>query len=257
MTTQPHAPHQPAPESMVIHRAASRGRFQNDWLSSNHAFSFGEYHDETRMGFGTLRVLNDDTVAPGMGFETHPHKNMEIVSIPLSGALKHQDSAGNSSIIRAGEVQIMSAGTGITHSEQNHSQTDAVHFLQIWILPKLLEIQPRYQQWDYSKVLSDGFAKLGIGVAQVVAPMGSGEQGIEINQDARFWIVHLAAEKSVQLATQNAASGCYFFVIDGQATIANTELNPGDGLGAWGSTPPNIKAICEAKVLIMGLNGVG
>jgi redox-sensitive bicupin YhaK (pirin superfamily) len=244
----------------VIHPAASRGRFQNNWLSSNHTFSFGDYQDQSRMGFASLRVLNDDTVAPGMGFETHPHKNMEIVSIPLSGALKHQDSVGNSSIIRAGEVQIMSAGTGITHSEFNHSQSEAVHFLQIWILPKRLEIQPRYEQWDYSKVLSEGFAKQGIGLAQVVAPMGSGEPGIEINQDVRFWIAQLASEKSLQLPTlptAPTASGFYFFVIDGTATIDGNQLSQGDGLGTSGATPPNIKATRDAKVLIMGLNNAG
>jgi redox-sensitive bicupin YhaK (pirin superfamily) len=209
------------------------------------------------MGFATLRVLNDDTVAPGMGFETHPHKNMEIVSMPLSGALKHQDSVGNSSIIRAGEVQILSAGTGITHSEFNHSQIEAVHFLQIWILPKRLEIQPRYQQWDYSKVLSDGFAKQGIGLAQVVAPMGSGEPGIEINQDARFWIAQLASEKSLQLPTVPTASGFCFFVIDGTATIGGNSLGQGDGLGAWGANSPAIRATGDTKVLIMGLNNTG
>jgi redox-sensitive bicupin YhaK (pirin superfamily) len=244
-------------QSPVIHPAASRGRFQNNWLSSNHTFSFGDYHDQSRMGFATLRVLNDDTVAPGMGFETHPHNNMEIVSIPLSGALKHQDSVGNSSIIRAGEVQIMSAGTGITHSEFNHSQTEAVHFLQIWILPKKLEIQPRYEQWDYSKVLSDGFAEQGIGVAQVVAPISSVEPGIGINQDARFWIAKLAAEKSLQLPAVPTASGFYFFVIDGTATIDGNQLSQGDGLGRFGANPPAIRATRDAKVLIMGLNNAG
>ena len=195
-----------------------------------------------------------------MGFETHPHKNMEIVSIPLSGALRHQDSVGNSSIIRAGEVQIMSAGTGITHSEFNHSQSEAVHFLQIWILPKRLEIQPRYEQWDYAKSLSENFAKDGIGLVQVVSPMASGEQGIGINQDARFWILQLAAEKSFQLPTVptvSAASGFYFFVIDGTANIDGNQLSLGDGLGTWGTAPPNIKATRDAKVLIMGLNAAG
>ena len=255
----PNTPQSPS-QSPVIHPAASRGRFQNNWLSSNHTFSFGDYQDQSRMDFATLRVLTDDTVAPGMGFETHPHKNMEIVSIPLSGALKHQDSVGNSSIIRAGEVQIMSAGTGITHSEFNHSQAEAVHFLQIWILPKRLEIQPRYEQWDYAKILSERFAKDGIGLVQVVSPMGSGEQGIGINQDARFWILQLAAEKSFQLPTVptvSATSGFYFFVIDGNATIGGNQLSQGDGLGTWGTTPPNITATREAKVLIMGLNAAG
>jgi redox-sensitive bicupin YhaK (pirin superfamily) len=252
----PNTPQSPS-QSPVIHPAASRGRFQNNWLSSNHTFSFGDYHDQSRMGFATLRVLNDDTVAPGMGFETHPHKNMEIVSIPLAGALKHQDSVGNSSIIRAGEVQIMSAGTGITHSEFNHSQSEAVHFLQIWILPKRLEIQPRYEQWHYAKILSESFAKNGIGLVQVVSPIGSGEQRIGINQDARFWILQLAAEKSFQLPAVPTASGFYFFVMDGNATIGGNQLGQGDGLGTSGATPPVITAIREAKVLIMGLNNAG
>ncbi len=132
--------------SRIIHRAGSRGEAQIDWLHSFHSFSFASYYSREKMNFGTLRVVNDDTIAPGMGFDIHPHDNMEIITIPLEGALQHRDSMGHGEIIRSGEVQVMSAGTGLTHSEFNASRTDPVVLLQIWVLPKLLEIARRYDQ---------------------------------------------------------------------------------------------------------------
>ena len=131
---------------IVFHRAHSRGAADFGWLQSRHSFSFGNYHDPSRMHFGVLRVLNDDMVAPGKGFGTHPHKNMEIISIPLEGSLKHEDSMGNISTIKSGDVQVMSAGTGISHSEYNGSHNDHVKFLQIWIIPKQQNVSPRYDQ---------------------------------------------------------------------------------------------------------------
>ena len=134
----------------VVHRADSRGVADHGWLHSRRSFSFADYHDPERMSFGKLRVINDDVLKGGGGFSTHPHDNMEIVSLPLVGALHHRDSLGNTHVIRAGEVQIMSAGTGLTHSEYNESASEPVNFLQIWVLPKQLGVEPRYDQKTYA-----------------------------------------------------------------------------------------------------------
>ena len=231
----------------VWHPAGERGKFRNEWLDSHHTFSFGEYHNPQRMGFGTLRVLNDDTVAPAKGFATHPHRDMEIVSIPISGALQHKDSVGNSSIIRPGEVQSMSAGTGIEHSEWNPSGAEPVHFLQIWILPRELSVQPRYAQWNYTPSLEGGR------FAQIVCPLGSDEPGIGLHQNVRFWMAQTEAAVSLELAPPRGCEGVYFFVIDGSAAISGRTLGKGDGLGRWTSAPQTVATAGPARVLAIGV----
>lgn len=164
----------------VVHTADSRGKAEHGWLHSRHTFSFAEYHDPQRMGFGKLRVINDGMVAPGAGFGTHSHANMEIISVALAGSMRHQDSMGNSYVIKQGEVQVMSAGTGVSHSEYNASDTEPLNFLQIWVLPKLSGIEPRYEQKHFSTDGRDNEFQTAI------APIGSPDSGdgvLRINQD--------------------------------------------------------------------------
>ncbi len=180
----------------VYHQNDSRGLADHGWLKSRHTFSFAGYHNQERMNFGLLRVLNDDIVEPSMGFGTHPHENMEIVSIPLTGSLKHRDSTGNTHIISAGEVQIMSAGSGITHSEYNNSSSDDVNFLQIWVLPKEKDITPRYDQ----KILDAAKRKNRFQI--LVAPNVS-EESVWINQDAWFSLADIEADQQVTYENNN------------------------------------------------------
>lgn len=205
-----------------IHQSETRGKADLGWLNSRHTYSFSSYHDPERMGFGKLRVINDDIVKPSMGFSTHPHQDMEIISIPLEGCLRHKDSMGNEHIIRAGEVQIMSAGTGIKHSEYNHSDTDNVNFLQIWVLPKLLGISPRYEQKQFDVAARDNKLQL------IVSP--SGEEGsIQINQDAYLSLANIDAGKSLNYRLRDADNGVYILVISGVISIGDSVLNKRDG----------------------------
>ncbi len=208
----------------VYHQNESRGLADHGWLKSRHTFSFASYHNPERMNFGLLRVLNDDIVEPSMGFGTHPHENMEIVSIPLTGSLKHRDSMGNTHIISAGEVQIMSAGSGITHSEYNNSSSDDVNFLQIWVLPKEKDIKPRYDQ----KILDAAKRKNRFQI--LVAPNVS-EESVWINQDAWFSLADIEAEQQVIYEKNNRKNGVYFFVIEGDANIDGHDVKQRDGLG--------------------------
>ena len=232
--------------NMLIHRADTRGGADHGWLKARHTFSFANYYDPERMHFGVLRVLNDDRVAPSRGFGTHPHNNMEIITIPLTGALQHKDSMGNTAIIRKGEVQIMSAGTGIQHSEMNPNNDADVTLLQIWVLPKNQNIQPRYEQKLYeSQARQNRFQT-------VVSP--SDKSAVWINQDAYF---HLAdfdkGHTDTYRLTQPAQNGVYLFVISGQLQIAEQVLNPRDGMGIWNVSELEIKAQSKAEFLIMEL----
>ena len=195
-----------------IQRASERGNANFGWLNSNHSFSFGHWYDPQKIHFGALRVLNDDVVKGGEGFGTHPHDNMEIVSIPLKGSLAHKDSTGTDGIIKTGDVQIMSAGTGIRHSEFNASKTEEVNFLQIWIIPKQQNIKPRYQQKTFN--VSDRKNKW-----QTVVSPGEKDGGVWINQDAVFSLAH--AEKDSVLTYKNkfSGNGVYLFVIEGEAEV--------------------------------------
>ena len=211
----------------VVHRADSRGHAEHGWLHSRHSFSFASYYNAQRMGFGLLRVLNDDLVEPGAGFPTHPHQDMEIVSIPLSGSLRHQDSMDNVHVIRVGEVQIMSAGTGITHSEYNGSDSEPVNFLQIWVQPKQLGIEPRYAQKEFAK--DDRHNRW----QSLIATDGR-DGAMQLNQDAWFSMVDLDAGKSVAYPLHRPDTGVYVFVISGQLELAGESLQQRDAIGISG-----------------------
>lgn len=228
----------------VIHKANTRGHGNHGWLNSHHTFSFARYYDPERMGFGLLRVLNDDVVAPGMGFGTHPHDNMEIVSIPLKGSLAHQDSTGTSEVIRTDEVQIMSAGSGLTHSEFNASKTESVNFLQIWVFPKEQNIQPRYEQKAYKP--EDRQNKL-----QTVISPEKGGDALWINQDAWFTLGTLKAGFSENYQLHKQGNGLYAFVLEGEVEIDGEKLEKRDGMGMSETDQVSIKATADAELLLM------
>lgn len=227
-----------------LHKAQSRGHANHGWLDSHHTFSFAGYYDPSRVNFGALRVLNDDIVKGGAGFGRHPHDNMEIISIPLAGALEHGDNAGGHGVIRSGEVQIMSAGSGITHSEKNASETESVNFLQIWVFPKMRDIQPRYDQKLFPA--EDRINKF----QTVVSPVKDGN-ALWINQDAWFSLGKLKAGNSSDYTFNKKDSGVYAFVIDGDVTVNGEKLNKRDGLGVWDTDKLTVVAGSDAEVLLM------
>lgn len=210
----------------VFHQASSRGFAKHGWLTTHHSFSFASYYDPARMGFGALRVLNDDAIAPGSGFGRHPHDNMEIITIPLSGSLKHEDSMGNSAVIETGEVQVMSAGTGVEHAEWNASETNELTLLQIWILSEKRGVTPRYDQhrFDTSTYRNNFFS--------VVGPMNEGGM-LGIHQDAIISLGCFDAGREVQYVLKSSGHGVYFFVIDGSGKIEGQALSRRDALGVW------------------------
>lgn len=225
----------------MIHRANSRGFADHGWLKSNHTFSFANYYNPERMQFGALRVLNDDIVAPGMGFNTHPHADMEIVSIPLEGSLAHKDSTGNAEVIRSGDVQIMSAGTGITHSEFNPDQTREVNFLQIWVLPEKRGIEPRYEQRTFDLAAErNRFVKLVSWQREADA--------LWINQRSQFWQGLFDAGTQVSLALP-AGQGLYVFVISGSATVGGEILGKRDAIGIAGESSVPIQTRDDSRLL--------
>ena len=227
--------------NIITHQANTRGKADFGWLQSRHTFSFGQYFNPERIQFGALRVLNDDIVAPGMGFGTHPHDNMEIVSLPLKGDLAHKDSTGNTEVIKTGDVQIMSAGSGLTHSEFNHSQKEEVNFLQIWVLPKEKNIKPRYQQITFDEGERQNQWQT------VVAP--DQEDALWINQDAWFSLANLEAGKSMEYHLHKGNSGVYLFVIEGEVTAAEQKLGRRDAVGIADAESFAIKADQAAKLL--------
>ena len=227
----------------IIQRANTRGHANHGWLDSYHSFSFAGYYDPQRMNFGMLRVLNDDVVKPGMGFGTHPHRDMEIISIPLKGALSHKDSMGNKRSIEVGEVQAMSAGTGITHSEFNDSRTDDVNFLQLWIIPESQGVEPRYFQKEFDEAgRNNQFQTL-------VSPLKYPVDGsLLINQNASIKMVDLEEGKKLNY-DYNSGSGVYYFLIDGGVTIDGETLNKRDAIGIWDASQSTIKATKLSKLL--------
>lgn len=228
----------------ILHKSDSRGHFDFGWLNTRHTFSFGQYHDPERMHFGALRVLNDDIVQGGKGFGFHGHDNMEIVSIPISGSLEHRDSTGGHGIIKPGEVQIMSAGSGIRHSEFNASATDPVNFLQIWVFPKVRDITPGYSQKAFDP--ADRINK----IVPVVSPdEESGALGI--NQDARFSLGSLKSGTSVTYDLKFTDNGVYIFVIEGSADAANQSLSRRDGLGVWDTDKVALTANADTELLLI------
>jgi redox-sensitive bicupin YhaK (pirin superfamily) len=228
----------------VIHKAITRGHANHGWLDSHHTFSFAGYHNPERVQFGALRVLNDDVVKGGAGFGQHPHDNMEIISIPLRGALEHGDNTGGKGIIQSGEVQIMSAGSGLSHSERNASRTDDINFLQIWVFPKVKNIEPRYDQRAFPA--SERKARW----QNIVSPEKDSE-ALWINQDAWFSLANFEKGNIVEYALHQPGHGAYVFVIDGDVTIGDQQLSRRDGIGIWNTETISITADSKAEVLLI------
>lgn len=228
----------------IVHKAASRGHANHGWLTSYHSFSFAGYYQPDRVNFGVLRVLNDDTVAAGMGFGKHPHDNMEIISIPLAGDLMHKDSMGNTAIIRKGDIQAMSAGTGIFHSEQNHNHDQEVKFLQIWVIPNKRNVQPRYDQITLKK--EDRQNKF----QQILSP-DANDPGVWIHQDAWFHLGDFTAGTETTYSLKNKLNGLYVFVLSGEILADDTQLGPRDGLGLTDFSSVQFKTISNAEILLM------
>ncbi|MPX19502.1 hypothetical protein CPI31_08015 [Moraxella catarrhalis] len=228
----------------VFHAADSRGDAEHGWLKSRHTFSFAEYYDPQRMGFGVLRVINDDCVQGGMGFGRHPHQDMEIISLPLSGDLAHKDSMGNGSIIKNGDIQVMSAGTGITHSEMNANADKPVKFLQIWVLTRKNGIKPRYQQVTIAdQAKSNDFQ-------QILSP-NADDDGVWIHQDAWFSLANFDKDTSRYYQIKKSGNGVYVFVIKGSANIGDRQLGERDGLGIWDADGFELTATSDAQILLM------
>lgn len=228
----------------VLHKAETRGHANHGWLDTSHTFSFGHYYDPMRVQFGALRVLNDDFVDGGKGFGTHPHDNMEIISIPLAGDLEHKDSMGNVAVIKQHDVQIMSAGTGIYHSEYNKSKEDKVNFLQIWVFPKQRNIKPKYDQKTF--LPEDRKNKLQV----VVAPDAS-TGGVVINQDAWFSLGNLEKGFKTTYNVNKKGNGVYAFVINGDVTINGQTLHRRDGFGVWDVDTVTLDAASDAELLLI------
>ena len=228
----------------VLHKANTRGHANHGWLDTHHTFSFANYRNPERMNFGVLRVLNDDVVAGGRGFNTHPHDNMEIISIPLEGALQHEDSMGNVAVIEQGDVQVMSAGTGIYHSEKNKNSNAAVKFLQIWMFPNKKNVTPRYDQIKLEKTaLQNQFF-------QVLSPSPD-DEGVWAHQNAWFHIGYLEKGCDTTYTIKDKGNGVYAFILEGSVTIENQALEQRDGFGLWETKEIIITADSDAKVLLM------
>jgi quercetin 2,3-dioxygenase len=228
----------------TLHRAATRGHANHGWLNSYHTFSFAGYYHPERIHFGALRVLNDDTVAAGMGFGQHPHDNMEIISIPTFGDLKHKDTMGNETIIKEGDIQVMSAGSGLMHSEMNANRDKEVRFFQIWVLPNKKNVAPRYGQYTIDP------NKMHNNLLQVLSP-NADEEGVWIHQDAWFSMGQLDKGFQTTYAIKKEGDGVYAFVIEGDVTINGQSLNKRDGLGIEGAENLEIIADSDAKILLM------
>jgi redox-sensitive bicupin YhaK (pirin superfamily) len=228
----------------VLHKANTRGHADHGWLNSHHTFSFANYHDPQRMHFGVLRVLNDDTVAAGMGFGTHPHENMEIISVPLEGDLKHADSMGNTTVIRHGDVQVMSAGTGIVHSEYNNSQDAPVKFLQIWVFPNKRNVTPRYGQISLDPEQRHNRLQ------QILSP-DTNDAGVWIHQNAWFHLGTFDRGATATYTLKDQRNGVYAFVIKGDTTINGIALNERDGLGLWNVAALDIVADDDGTELLL------
>lgn len=236
---------QPDETKNVLHKANSRGKSENEWLVSEKTFSFGDYYDPERIQFGALRVLNDDTVEAGRGFGVHPHDNMEIISIPLQGSLEHEDSLGNKVTIKSGEIQVMSAGTGVVHSEFSKNEEGLVKFLQIWIYPNRRNVTPRYDQITLDK--TKGKNKF----QQILSP-NPDDEGVWIYQDAWFYLGNFENNIETCYQTKKNGNGVYTFIIKGSAEIDGQKLEERDGFGVWDISGLTIKATSEnTEILLM------
>lgn len=228
----------------IFHPASERGHVNFGWLDSHHSFSFGHWQNPDKMHFGALRVLNDDIVLGGGGFGTHPHDNMEIVSIPLTGSLAHKDSTGTDGIIKSGDVQIMSAGTGIRHSEYNASKTETVNFLQVWVFPKKENIKPHYDQKAFA--INERLNKW-----QIVVSTDELDGGLWINQDARFALTKLEAGKEISYSPKFTGNGVYVFVVEGGVQVADQLLGKRDAAGIYEFDNILIKANVTSELLLI------
>ncbi|HLV46826.1 MAG TPA: pirin family protein [Flavobacterium sp.] len=229
----------------VLHKAETRGHANHGWLDSHHTFSFAGYHNPERMNFGVLRVLNDDQVAPGMGFGAHPHDNMEIISIPLEGDLEHKDSMGNVAVIKNGDIQVMSAGTGIQHSEYNRNQDRDTKFLQIWVFPNKRNVTPRYDQITLNE--SDRKNRW----QQILSP-NPDDEGVWIYQKAWFHLGKFDKDISTTYEIKARGNGVYAFILNGDATIEGQELHRRDGFGIWNTDKLKITIHSpETEILLM------
>ncbi|CAN6961490.1 MULTISPECIES: pirin family protein [unclassified Psychrobacter] len=228
----------------IYHAADSRGDANHGWLKSRHTFSFANYHNPERMGFGALRVINDDFVIGGQGFGKHSHRDMEIISIPLSGKLGHGDNIGNNGIIETGEIQVMSAGTGITHSEMNGDDKEDVKFLQIWVIPNKMNGEPRYQQVRMDEIMQPNEFN------QVLSP-NADDAGVWIHQNAWFSMGDFDKNVTQTYELKDPNNGVYIFVISGKVVVNDNTLNTRDGLGIWDTKNFTMDVIDDAKVLLM------
>ncbi|MEC8397465.1 MAG: pirin family protein [Bacteroidota bacterium] len=228
----------------IYHSAETRGNANHGWLKANHSFSFAQYYDPERMNFGALRVLNDDTIAPGKGFGTHPHDNMEIITIPLKGDLEHKDSMGNVGAINEGEIQVMSAGTGVYHSEYNKNKDKPINLLQLWVIPKTRNVKPRYDQKslrEYKK--TNAFY-------QILSP-NQDDGGMWIHQDAWFHMGEFNQTTETEYITKKQGNGIYIFVIEGVFKVGDQQLNQRDALGVWEVKKISFVAEPNSKVLLI------
>ena len=228
----------------IYHAADSRGDANHGWLKSKHTFSFANYHNPERMGFGALRVINDDFVIGGQGFGKHSHRDMEIISIPLSGKLGHGDNIGNDGIIETGEIQVMSAGTGITHSEMNGDSNEAVKFLQIWVIPNKMNVEPRYQQVRMDEMLQPNQFN------QVLSP-NPDDAGVWIHQNAWFNMGNFDKGQTETYQLNDPKNGVYILVLEGKVTVNGNTLNTRDGLGVWDTKNFTMDVEDDAQVLLM------
>ena len=233
-------------ENTILHKADTRGKADHGWLKSYHTFSFANYYNPERMHFGVLRVLNDDRVEAGMGFGTHPHDNMEIISIPLEGDLEHKDSMGNVAVIKNGDVQVMSAGSGITHSEYNKNRDKQVKFLQIWVFPNKKNVTPRYDQITLKE--EERHNKL----QQIISP-DANDAGAWIHQNAWFHLGKFDKGVKTEYSLKAKGNGVYIFVLSGDVSINEQALSTRDGFGLWNTDTIHIAAGSDAEFLIMDL----
>ena len=228
----------------VFHSAETRGYADHGWLNANYSFSFASYYDPNRMNFGALRVLNDDTISPGKGFGKHPHDNMEIITIPLKGDLEHKDSLGNIGAINEGEIQVMSAGTGIYHSEYNKNSDKFINLLQLWVMPKKQDVKPRYDQRSFK-----GLKKKN-SIYQVLSPYPE-DEGMWIHQDAWIHLGDFEEVTSVDYMLKKKGNGVYIFVIEGIFKVANEKLEKRDALGVWNTESITFEAQSKSQVLLI------
>jgi len=230
---------------IIVRRAGERGRTRTGWLDSSHTFSFGSYYDPRHMGFRNLRVINEDFVAPGTGFGTHSHRDMEIISVALSGVLSHRDSTGGSGTLRPGEVQVMTAGTGVSHSEMNASKSEQVHFMQIWILPGREGLRPGYRQKSFDDEGRRGRLRL-------LASRGGDEGSLDIHQDVRLYDAHLSTGQEVSY-TLGEGRHAWLQVASGSVSLNGTALGAGDGAAVSEETALRVSAESESEFLLFDL----